>query len=130
MISNSKPLEPVIDALEKSLHLRTRRQELIAGNVANLDTPNYTRKDFDFEETLANFLNPKNDATRLQRTSPLHMGRGDTFGGLILSDDEEEVDIDQEMVKLTQNSIQYQATIQMLVRKLETLKTAIEGGGR
>ncbi len=123
----SKAIEPVIDLLDKALGLRSRRQEMIAGNVANLDTPNYTRKDVDFEGTLAGFLEGKGQVN-LDRTDSRHLGSGWGPPGLKMTDSQEEVDIDQEMAKLTKNTLHYQATVQMLIKKLDSLRTVIEGG--
>ena len=38
---------------EHSLMLRGKRLELLAGNIANADTPNYKARDFDFDKALA-----------------------------------------------------------------------------
>ena len=124
----SKTVEPVIALLDKSLGLRSRRQEVIAGNLANLDTPDYSRKELDFEATLAGYLQTRG-AGRLAQTDPRHLGSAAALGQTV-SDTDEDVDIDREMVRLTQNTLQYQATVQMLIRKLDSLKTALDGGGR
>lgn len=123
----SKTVEPVIALLDKALGLRTRRQEAIAGNLANIDTPNYSRKELDFEATLASYLQTQG-AGPLTQTDPRHLNSGAGLGQTLV-DTDEDVDIDREMTRLTQNTLQYQATVQMLIRKLGSLKTAIDGGG-
>jgi len=124
----SKTVEPVIALLDKALGLRSRRQEIIAGNLANIDTPNYSRKELDFEATLASYLTTRG-AGQLAQTDPRHLGGGGDWGQT-LEDTDADVDIDREMVRLTQNTLQYQATVQMLIRKLDSLKTALDGGGK
>jgi flagellar basal-body rod protein FlgB len=39
-----------------ALNLLVQRQELIASNIANADTPHYKARDIDFKEALANRL--------------------------------------------------------------------------
>jgi flagellar basal-body rod protein FlgB len=124
MISFDKLAEPVFGLMEKALNLRTRRQELISSNLANLDTPGYTRKDFNFEETLSNCLSNNKEGEML-RTNSRHLPVGTINPPLDLQESKEPVDIDKEMVKLTQNQLQYQATIHMLTKKLEGLKAVM-----
>lgn len=124
MIRFDKLAEPVFGLMEKALNLRTRRQELIASNLANLETPGYTRKDFNFEDTLSNCLSNNKEGEMLQ-TNSRHLPVGTIEPPLNLQETREPVDIDKEMVKLTQNQLQYQATIHMLVKKLEGLKTVM-----
>lgn len=124
MIKFDKLGEPVFGLMEKALNLRTRRQELISGNLSNLDTPGYTRKDFNFEDTLNNCLSNSKEG-ELLRTNQRHLPLGKIDIPLNIQDSGEPVDIDKEMVKLTQNQLQYQATIHMLVKKLEGLKTVM-----
>lgn len=119
--------DSVIKLLESALDIRAQRQELIAANVANLDTPNYTRKDLDFEATLADYLDGFQGVS-LSRTNPRHLTAGDPNPRARVQDSQEGVDIDQEMIRLTQNNLLYQANVQMLIKKLESLRVAIEGG--
>ena len=41
---------PMLQMMERSMTLASRRMTLIAGNIANIDTPNYQAQDFSFEE--------------------------------------------------------------------------------
>jgi flagellar basal-body rod protein FlgB len=40
----------MLQMMDRSMTLSTRRMTLIAGNLANIDTPNYKSKDFSFED--------------------------------------------------------------------------------
>jgi flagellar basal-body rod protein FlgB len=40
----------MLQMMDKSMTLATRRMTLIAGNIANIDTPNYQAQDFSFED--------------------------------------------------------------------------------
>ena len=46
----------MVHLLEQTLTWRSRRQEIIAGNIANLDTPRYSRKELNFNKLLAAHL--------------------------------------------------------------------------
>ncbi|OPX20276.1 MAG: flagellar basal-body rod protein FlgB [Desulfobacca sp. 4484_104] len=119
--------DPIINLLNKAMTFRTRRQEIIATNVANLDTPNYTRQDLDFKTALSSYLNG-NGPIGLNRTNHRHIpGGGPGLSGQV-QDTQEPVDIDQEMIKMTQNNLLFHANLQMLIKKLDTLRGAIEGG--
>lgn len=41
---------PMLQMMDRSMSLATRRMTLIAGNLANIDTPGYRARDFSFEE--------------------------------------------------------------------------------
>ena len=43
---------------EEALHLRARRAEVLASNLANADTPGYKARDFDFEAMLKKEMQP------------------------------------------------------------------------
>lgn len=119
--------DKVTNLLGKALALRSSRQEIIASNVANLDTPRYTRKDLNFRAVLADYLHGIQGIS-LARTDPGHIPGGDPNLGIQVQDTLEKVDLDQEMIKLTQNNLLYHANVQMLIKKLEILRAAIEGG--
>ncbi len=113
--------------LEKNLTWRVRNQEVIAGNVANLDTPNYTRKDMNFQNILESYSRGNLQEVALAQTNPGHL-RGPDPAMSLAKETGEEVDLDQEMVRMADNQLSYQASIQMLIKKMDTLRTVIEGG--
>jgi hypothetical protein len=51
--------EKTVRLIEDRLSLNTRRQELVASNIANVDTPGYVAKDISFEEVLKKAMEPK-----------------------------------------------------------------------
>ena len=115
--------------LEKSLTWRTQNQEIIAGNIANLDTPSYTRKDMDFQHILQSYSQGNVQEVSLTRTEPGHLPGADPGVGLV-QETWEEVDLDQEMVRMATNQISYNASVQMLIKKLDYLRTVIEGDAK
>src|SRR3546814_12753137 len=60
---------------QKALALRQQRQEVLATNIANSDTPNYTARDIDFASALSQAMDATTrlPATQLTLTSPRHI---------------------------------------------------------
>ncbi|MFZ5451895.1 MAG: flagellar basal body rod protein FlgB [Thermodesulfobacteriota bacterium] len=115
--------------LENTLTWRTRHQEVIAGNIANLDTPGYNRKDMDFQQILSSYSQGRLQEVSLEMTKPGHLPGADPGAGLI-QETWEPVDLDQEMVRMAENQISYQTSVQMLIKKLDSLRTVINGEGK
>ncbi|MBM9615162.1 flagellar basal body rod protein FlgB [Desulfobulbus rhabdoformis] len=123
--------------LQRVLDLREKNQEIIGSNIANAETPGYAAKSFSFEEQLKGAL--FTNELQPTRTQPGHIPLGPTelehVTGTVTSredttgiGDENSVSVDQEMVKLSQNEIMYEAAITMLNKKLSAVKYAINGG--
>ena len=121
--------DDLVSLLEHSLSWRSRRHEVISGNVANLDTPNYTRKDLKFHDMLTSYLHggPK---VGLTSTHPTHIQKDRSNLAGLIQDSGNAVDIDREMVEMAENQLSYQASVQMLNKKLDALRTVIEGDRR
>jgi flagellar basal-body rod protein FlgB len=115
--------------LEKSLTWRTQNQEILAGNIANLDTPNYTRKDMDFQKILESYSQGNVLEVSLTQTAPGHLPGAEPGLGLV-QETWEQVDLDQEMVRMAENHLSYQASVQMLIKKLDYLRAVIEGDSK
>lgn len=130
--------DPVIGALNTSLNLRLMNQNVISANVANADTPGYKAKTMEFESALRDALgvgdqlppaetDPKHIVHRA--TDPVEPEIYDDPNG-VESLDGNTVDRAAEMAKMAENQILYDASTEMLKRKLGMLKYAIsEGGG-
>ena len=112
-----------------------RRQSAIANNIANIDTPGYIRQETTFETELQRAFSRQ--AGHLTTTDPRHLPttptHRDTLGldpqQLLTSHrrDGNTLDIDQEMVLLAETQMRYQAASQVLSRKLNNIRTAING---
>jgi flagellar basal-body rod protein FlgB len=109
--------------LEKSLSWRSQGQAIIAGNLANLETPNYTRKGVSFQGVLKAYVQGR-PPIKLAATNPRHLLGPPVESGLI-QETNDPVDLDQEMVNLSVNQLGYQTSVTMLNKKLEQLKTTI-----
>ena len=55
---------------QTALNLQAHRQQLIASNIANADTPNYKAKDVDFRAALQGALKASTSAVALATTQP------------------------------------------------------------
>lgn len=130
--------DPTVQALAASLKYRQLRQELIASNIANAETPGYKAKKIDFEEALARALDV-DDELKMKTSDSKHFNvGGGGFNNLqpeiyedsngITSMDGNNVDRDQEMADMAENKIMYDASVQLLNKKLGLLKYAIGSG--
>jgi flagellar basal-body rod protein FlgB len=115
--------------LEKTLDWRVQNQEIIAGNIANLDTPNYTRKEMNFDQILNSYTQGNLQTVSLAQTEPGHLGGNNPGPGLV-EETGDDVDLDQEIVRMADNQLAYQASTQMLIKKLDMLKSVIDGGSK
>ncbi|TDJ03688.1 MAG: flagellar basal body rod protein FlgB [Deltaproteobacteria bacterium] len=127
--------DSTLKALSTSLNLRQMRQEIISGNIANAETPGYKAKRIDFEEALARALN-LDELQNLDVDDPRHFGvGGGGFNNLqaevyqdpngVVSEDGNTVNRDDEMVRMAENKILYDASVQLLNKKLGLMKYAV-----
>ncbi len=130
--------DPVIGALNTAMNLRLMNQNVIAGNIANADTPGFKAKRLEFESSLREALGT-GDAAKLQAPDPRHRSHQptDTVKPEVYEDpngieslDGNTVDRAAEMAMMAENQHLYDAAAEALKRKLGMLRYAIsEGGG-
>lgn len=122
-----------LDSLGAALKLRAQRQQLLAANIANADTPGYKAVDFDFAAALG-----RAGASRvgLATTRPGHLtGPVRAFAGVDLkyripvqdSIDGNTVEVDRETALFTENALAYQASAQFLGDTIRSMRLAISG---
>lgn len=134
------PLDPFdsnIHMLQKVLDLRSKNQTIIATNIANADTPGYARKVFQFEDQLKQAVTAKSNSlvtthSRHISSSPANI---DSVTGVVheIKDntglgDENSVNVDQEMIALSENEILYETAAQLLKKKLTILSYVVKEG--
>lgn len=132
-------LDPTIGALNTSANLRLMNQNVISSNIANAETPGYKAKRLDFEQALRSALQAQGGELNLNATDDQHQGPDPTAAihpeiyddpNGVESLDGNTVERDQEMAEMVQNQILYNASVELLNKKLGMLKYAInEGGG-
>ncbi len=133
-----------IDSLLKfhtdALNLRAQRQQLLASNIANADTPGYKARDIDFHQALQAMLagSATATATAVVQTRSAHLPgaqvNGTNMPGKALyrsevqpSLDGNTVDMDVERAQFAQNAIHYEANLMMINSQLKALLSAIQG---
>ena len=84
---------------ERALRIRSYRQELLAANIANADTPNYKAVDIDVEAALLAGYTRVEDIPILYRTPSQPSVDGNT------------VELDMERAEFAQNAVMYQFTL-------------------
>lgn len=125
----------VIDTLQKGLNIISKRQSLIASNIANQDTPAYRSKDIDFKKSLQNAMGKEdNEELYLVTTDNKHISINDpddtikiiTDDSQSVGNDENTVNIDLEIVKMQENSTRYSMNMELLKHKFMSIKNVLE----
>ncbi len=123
---------------QRALSLRAYRQEVLASNIANADTPHYKARDIDFKASLQSALGSVGGVggqIELARTSAGHLpSAGSVSGGARLlyrtesqsSVDGNTIDMDVERAAFAENATQYEAGITFINSLLRTLQTAMQ----
>jgi len=124
-----------INMLQGWLHGLSQRQGAISNNIANIDTPGYLRQEVNFETALQRRFS--GGEVQMAATSERHYTAGSQLRGQLGIDpqqlltssrtDGNNVDIDQEMVLLTETQMRFQAASQVLSKKLGNIRTVIQG---
>jgi flagellar basal-body rod protein FlgB len=126
--------EPVLNVLQKGLEASGMRQQVLANNVANIDTPNFKRSDVDFQAVLGAALGEKGGALAMKLTSPKHIpGVAEGVGSGIVTDqttslrnDGNNVDVDREMSNVAENGLYYNSLTRTISSQLDLLRTVIK----
>jgi len=137
--TKSKPL------MEAALTARAQRQDMISGNIANIDTPFYKARDIDFESALiekTKEMYNSSDIKQLEmaKTDGQHMsayqGIDATKSTIYLRDghmarnDGNTVDLDIETTELSKNSVMFNALTAALKKNSTIFKSVIEASGK
>lgn len=123
---------------ETALNLRAQRQQLLASNIANADTPNYKARDIDFNQALQGALTRGGQApSELAKTAPAHLAAnaGNSVAGAPLlyrtpqqgNVDGNTVDMDVERNQFADNGLRYEAGITLIGAQIKSLLAAIQG---
>ncbi|HVK93422.1 MAG TPA: flagellar basal body rod protein FlgB [Noviherbaspirillum sp.] len=133
-------LDEMLRFQETALSVRAQRQQLLASNIANADTPNYKARDVDFTKALQGALERgagQAAAGELAKTAANHLPAksAPTIGGLEPqyrptvqgSVDGNTVDMDVERNQFTDNALRYEAGITFVSHKIKGLLAAIQG---
>jgi len=127
---------PVLQALKGKLRFHEARQKVLAENVANAETPGYAARDIkapDFFRVAVEGSGEGGVATAV--TSPMHIaapaiGNGTPYrtqrvDGYEVTPDGNAVSLEDQMMKVTSNQMDYQTVTSLYQRSLGLLKTAV-----
>jgi flagellar basal-body rod protein FlgB len=114
------PLDQFMRFQTEALKLRSQRQELLAANIANADTPDYKAVDFDFGKALAAATS---STTTGPAPQPQLLYRQPTQASL----DGNSVEMDSERAAFADNSVRYEAALKFLNAQLKNMLAAMQG---
>ena len=131
------PIDQALQFQQTALQLREARQELIASNIANADTPNYQARDIDFASALQGALGNQPGSLQMAGTAPQHLGG--SAGASVLgapvqyraviqpSADGNTVNMDAERAQFAENTIRYEASLKFIGQQVKDILTSLQG---
>jgi flagellar basal-body rod protein FlgB len=108
-------LRPEQQVMQAALQVRSARAEILAGNIANADTPGYVARDLKFDAALDQML----DAGSQDTPSSDSIATPEN-----LRFDHNDVDVNQELSKSYDNSLSYVATLKLYGDSMNRIVTA------
>jgi flagellar basal-body rod protein FlgB len=98
-------LRPEQQVMQAALQVRSARAELLAGNVANADTPGYVARDLKFDAALNQVMSSGSQGVPTSSDSVITAEN--------LNFDRNDVDVNQQLAKSFDNSLSYVATLKL-----------------
>ena len=126
---------------EKALDAAWLRNDVLAHNLANVDTPRYNRKDVDFESYMRNAMRGDLDDLIVHRKHNFKMGSKtdpasvrpavtEDYNSMTMRIDGNNVDVDAEMAQMAKNTIKYNTVTENINGKFSKIKHVIAEGKR
>lgn len=127
---------PIFSMLRTKMNWNQERQKVLAENVANSDTPNFQQRDLvapKFEEPGSVTLRPVVPVA-LATTEPGHIGgvalsstsfQTNKKGGFEVRPTGNSVSLEDQMMKVSANQMDYQAATALYSRSLNLIKVAL-----
>jgi flagellar basal-body rod protein FlgB len=131
-------INQIDDALkfhQTALGLRAYRQQVLASNIANADTPNYKARDIDFKASLQGALGGRGGRMDMVLTAPRHLpaaGSGPHGATLLYrgetqsSVDGNTVNLDTERAAFAENAVQYEASLTFISQFMRNIQSALQ----
>ncbi len=132
----TSPIDQALQFQQTALHLREARQELIASNIANADTPNYQARDIDFAAALQDALGNSSNALQTRTASQHFAGSTgeNVLGTPVLyrtvvqpSADGNTVSMDTERAQFAENTVRYEASLKFIGQQVKDVLTTLQG---
>ncbi len=128
------------DLMAKALDGSALRQKIIAGNIANANTPFYKAKGIDFETSLAKQLDNKSNSLALATTHHLHLNGSQSTNntnatvfirdGHTTRNDGNSVDIDVETTQMSKNTMMFNALSAALKKDSMIFKSVLDASSK
>jgi flagellar basal-body rod protein FlgB len=115
----------MINLIEKALNIRTSYHKVISGNIANVETPGYKEKDMDFGKEIGRAINSGTNNGIM--SSGIEVTEKTENDGLS-SIDGNTVNVEDQIVKLTENQVMYHSLIQVAAKRFSMMKFLISEG--
>ncbi|WP_333850103.1 flagellar basal body rod protein FlgB [Leclercia sp.] len=135
-------LDAALRFQQEALNLRAQRQEILAANIANADTPGFQARDIDFSSELKKVMErgrAENSGVALALTSARHIpAETVTTPSTDLlyripdqpSLDGNTVDMDRERTQFADNSLKYQMGLTVLGGQIKGMMSVLQGGNQ
>ncbi|SRR5512135_3263736 len=130
-------LDEMLNFHQQALRIRDQRQQVLASNIANADTPNYKARDLDFKAALQGALRGAGaSGVALATTEPGHLAGSPALtadAGLLYrtpaqgSVDGNTVDVDAERAAFTENAVQYEFNLTRINQQIKSMLSVIQG---
>ena len=126
-----------INLTAKVMDMRLERQNIVMGNIVNVNTPQYKEQRLEFENRLQSALNQdaRGKMTRTQRDHLPAVFNPEGFQGDGVQSfkarhvyGEDSVDLDKEMATMTKNGMMYNALASVIKKNFQGIEKAIAGG--
>ena len=122
-----------VNILDKAADASNLRNELLTNNIANVSTPNYKRKDLDFESVLQGELAGEKNLSKAVKKANQNL---ETLDAQVYTDnaslsyrlDGNNVDINTEEARLAENQIKYQALVDLMNQEFARYNTVLSSG--
>jgi flagellar basal-body rod protein FlgB len=128
IVDNALIFDRTIQSIQDRLNLVSLNHRLVSGNLANASTPGYVAKELSFQRALQDSM--QEQKLVLAASNHRHLATEASPAATIPAEIEEKgpVSVEREMMKLANNSVEYQYMVTMLNKKFALLKHAVSEG--
>ncbi len=114
----------MISLIEKALNIRSQYHRVISGNIVNSQTPGYKEKDVDFRREFDKNISTDMVGLGGGEVEVREVSTGDSLPGL----DGNTVNLEDQMVKLTENQLMFHSLVQVAAKRFSLMKYVIREG--
>ena len=127
-------LDKEIGFMEQGLRIRAQRQQVLATNIDNADTPNYKAKDIDFNQAMKSALSNTGNNAGMSVTNSKHIDSSSNVLAQVKersakqnSVDGNTVDMDVEQSQFAENALQYETLVSMINGTFKNINSVMQG---